>query len=298
MTRFLSCLSLLVALMLPAPLLAATFPGHDDYYVNDYANLLDPTAEGRLRSGLETLKRTTGVEMTVLTLPSWRSYSDDGQSLQDYATDLFNSWGIGKANRNDGILVLVASQDRDTRIVLGRGYDEGYDLMAQNVTASWFLPAFRKGDFQHGIEQGTDEIIARIVRPHVQGLPPEQPVKTLLDRAFPWIFGAFAAFVVGGSMFGRLAGDWSYRFRRCPQCGQVGMHRDHVLPQATVTDPATGTTPVGAAPGTGRIVVHCLHCSYHDDRPWRTGSSRSSSDRGGGGFGGGRSSGGGASGHW
>lgn len=301
MNRLLRCLApaLLLAVLLPAALRAASYPPHPDPFVNDFAGLLDGGAEARLRADLQALKAATGVEATLLTLPSWKARADAGESLETYTTGLFNAWGIGAAGRDDGILVLVAPEDRDMRLELGRGYDAGYDLLAQNIVGGWFLPAFRKGDYQAGILAGMAEIEARIARPHAAGLPPAAPSKTLMDRAFPWIFGAFAAIIVGGSLFGRLAGDWSFRFRRCPHCGQRGMHREHVLPQATTAGPASEgvSAPATGMPVTGMIVTRCLHCSYREDRPWRADTGRNT-DRGGGGFGGGRSSGGGASGHW
>lgn len=292
MTRLLRSLALLLALVAPTALRAATYPPHPDAFVNDYAGVIDAGSESQLKSDLTDLKRDTGVEMTILTLPSWKANADDGQSLEAYATALFNAWGVGAANRNDGILLLVAPGDRDVRLELGQGYDRGFDLMAEDIVNSWLLPAFRKGDYGAGVRDGTAEIITRIARPHAAGQPAPQPAKTIIDRIFPWVFGAFAAFIVGSSLFSRLAGDWSYRFRRCPQCGQRGMHREHVLPQAQTTP-----LPTGAPPPTGMIVTRCLHCNYREDRPWSVGTSRPSSGSGGG-FGGGRSTGGGASGHW
>lgn len=292
MTRLLRSLALLLALVAPTVLRAATYPPHPDLFVNDYAGVIDAGSESQLKSDLAALKRDTGVEMTILTLPSWKANADDGQSLEAYATALFNAWGVGAANRNDGILLLVAPGDRDVRLELGQGYDRGFDLMAEDIVNSWILPAFRKGDYGAGVRDGTAEIITRIAQPHAAGQPAPQPAKTIIDRIFPWVFGAFAAFIVGSSLFSRLAGDWSYRFRRCPQCGQRGMHREHVLLQAQTTPP-----PAGTAPPTGMIVTRCLHCNYREDRPWSVATGRGSSGSGGG-FGGGRSSGGGASGHW
>lgn len=287
-------LMLVLVLLVPAALRAASYPPHPDPFVNDFASLLDAGDEARLRGDLQALKAETGIEATLLTLPSWKARADAGEGLEAYATGLFNAWGIGAAGRDDGILVLVAPEDRDIRLELGRGYDAGYDLVAQDIVTDWFLPAFRKGDYPTGIMAGMAEVEDRIARPHAAGLPPAPSAKTLMDRAFPWIFGAFAAAIVGGSLFGRLAGDWSFRFRRCPQCGQRGMHREHVLPQAAVGGPAPAAE---GTPPTGMIVTRCLHCSFREDRPWLADTGRNA-DRGKGGFGGGRSSGGGASGHW
>ena len=288
----------LFVLLMPVSLAAASFPAHGNLYVNDYAGLLDADTRARLVARLETLRADSGVEMTILTLNGWQGLADPGQGFADFATALFNDWGVGASNRNDGILVLVAPDSRDMRIVLGDGYDRGFSDRAAALIADDFLPAFAKGDYPTGIEAGAGAVIDQIALPHSVGQPPPARHVPLIERLFPWIFGAVAALIVGMGIFGRLVGDYSFRFRRCPECGQVGMHRAHVTGQAR----PDGTVDVAAAaplPGqTGMIVTRCLHCSYHDERPWVSPGRSGSSSSGGGSFGGGHSSGGGASGKW
>lgn len=160
----------LVVTLLPGLALAQSFPEYENLYVNDYANLLDETAEAELAKDLETLKQETGVEATVLTLYTrWGYESTD--SLETFSTALFNHWGIGDAEKNDGILVFVVSEDREMRIELGAGYPAGYDGEAQAIIDRYFLPAFREGDFQKGIVEGTDAVITHIARAHAAGEP-------------------------------------------------------------------------------------------------------------------------------
>ena len=275
-------------LALPGPALAAPYPGYSDLYLNDLAHVLTEDDAAALRDDLIKLRTDAGVEMTVLTIPS-RSAYDSSSSLEVFATGLFNHWGVGQASRNDGILVLVVTDDREMRVELGKGYDQGYDVIAQDIVTRWFLPELRNGNYGAAIRAGSGQIIDRIARRHAEGLPAELPSassRSLIDRLMPWLIGAVFAGVIGTSVFGRRIGDWSYRFRRCPTCGQRGLHRSHVGP----VDPTLSPT--------GRILTECRRCNWRDERPWnRTVSSRPG--RGGGGsFGGGRSSGGGASGRW
>ena len=261
--------------------------------------LLDAGAETRLQTRLQTLKNNSGVEMTVLTLNNWKDYADGGQTFEDFATGLFNDWGVGASNRNDGILMLISKDSLDIRIELGDGFDSGYSTTAATIIEETFVPAFRGARYQAGIESGTGAIISEIALPNSRGLPAPTHHVPLMERLSPWLFGAFAAFIVGGGIFGRLAGDWSYRFRRCPQCGQTGMHRAHVTSEAGPTGMVDETAP--SETQTGLIVTTCMHCSYRDQRPWTSDHSTrqsSSSSSNGGSFGGGRSSGGGASGKW
>lgn len=295
MTRCAALLTFLLAALLATASPAARFPNYPDSYVTDPAQLIPPADREHIRSTLETFRRETGVQLTVLLLPDWRNYAAPGESVEHWTTSLFNMWGVGASNRNDGILVMVSPGggpgNRVVRLELGSGYDAGYNVIAADIVQQSFLPGFKAGDLVGGLTTGLRATMDRIGRPHSQGLPaPEGPPKSLLDRLFPWLFGAFAAFIVGVGIFGRLVGDWTFRFTPCPQCGQRGMHREHVGPQEASADPS-------APPAAGRIITTCPHCGYRNERPW-TPSAPTTSSSSGPGFGGGQSSGGGATGRW
>ena len=276
----------LVLLLLSAvPVWAEQYPLHRDLFVNDYADVLPDADESRLRDELAALKRETGIEATVLTIGSRQDY-DPSPNLETFATGLFNNWGIGDATRNDGLLVLVVAADREMRIELGSGYNQGYDVLAQDMVNRFFLPDFRNGDMARGIVAGTDETVARIARRHAENLPPEAlPPATANRFSGAWIpvalFVAFGAFM----LLRRRIGDALYRLRRCPNCGRTGLRRVREVVAPPATDEAA----------TGVEHVTCRHCTYRNDRPYRIVSSGSS---GSGSFGGGHSSGGGASGRW
>lgn len=136
-------------------------PGYVEVYVNDYRDLLDSAAEGRIRDKLIELFDHTGIEMTVLTIGQMQKYGHHG-AIEPFATALFNSWGIGNASRNDGVLILVARDDRKMRIELGSGYARAFNPRMQRVIDQAFLPDFRKDKYQAGIERGVDETIHEI----------------------------------------------------------------------------------------------------------------------------------------
>ena len=125
-------------------------------YVSDYANLLSASSERALTTRLEALDRQTGIQLAVVTVTSL-----EGQSVERYATQLFNTWGIGRAETDSGVLVLVAPRDRQMRIEVGTGLERVLtnDIAAGLVDAH-FLPSFRERRFQQGIETGVDRIIA------------------------------------------------------------------------------------------------------------------------------------------
>lgn len=124
---------------------AQSYPQDRDPYVNDYADLLTPTQEQEIATKLADLRKNRDIEMTVLTITR---RSDYGQTVTNevFATNLFNRWGIGDRNRNDGVLFLVSRYDRDMRIEVGSGYGRTKDdalkksLIASSSQSSVLTP--------------------------------------------------------------------------------------------------------------------------------------------------------------
>ena len=273
---------------LSSPLVANPYPASTDGAVTDIADVLTPDAELRLNALLDSLRRDTGIEAAVVTLPTRKDYPPV-VPLEAFATRLFNGWGIGDPARNDGILLLVLPDDRETRIELGAGYDQGYDVLAQDIVSRWLVPAFREGDYSNGIETGMEAVADRIARRHAARLAPEPlPDRpgTNGNRIGSWLFGIGFAAIAGFALFGRKIGDLAAGLKRCPACGQRTLNRS----RSTIVHAGPGT------PGTARILTECRNCDHREEREERIGAS--GRQGGGGGFSGGRSSGGGASGRW
>ncbi|TYB81361.1 TPM domain-containing protein [Maritimibacter fusiformis] len=269
----------------PAFAAAQSWPVYENVYVNDYANVIEEGAEQRIMSQLKALREETGVEATVLTIYTRWGFESTG-SLENFATGLFNHWGIGNAERNDGILILVVSEDREMRVELGSGYGTAFDREAKDIIDRVFLPEFRDGDFSTGIEAGTDAVIQRIAR--VQAAGEEPAGGGAGGGGGGWIFGGFAALFAGVFALAAFGGRIRDRFSRCPSCGKRGIRtRKNVLEKATRT-----------STGKGERDVTCPHCNYHDTVLYTIPRITRSSSSSGGSFGGGSSSGGGASGRW
>ena len=200
-------------------------PGWTEVYVNDYADLLGPEAEATLRDQVRDVWRETGVELTILTLPTMRAYGHDGP-IEPFATRLFNAWGIGDARRNDGVLILVARQDRMMRIELGAGYAPLWDQRMKQVIDEAFLPAFRRDDYEGGIMEGAAETIRALTgRRPGEAERPDGPVwlqgwQAMGARAQDHvahlaIFGAASALLAAAALRLRMRN----RPRRCLDCG-------------------------------------------------------------------------------
>ena len=151
MRRLLAGLILLLGLL---PAMAQDLPQWQSTMVNDFAGLLTPEDAAGIDRMLADLRDQTGVEGTVVTLPDRARYGGkDG--LEPFATRLFNHWGVGDAQRNNGFMLLVLTADREARIELGRGYQNDADIIAQDITRRTLLPAFRDGRMSQGIRDGT-----------------------------------------------------------------------------------------------------------------------------------------------
>lgn len=199
-------------------------PGYQEIYVNDYAGLLTPAARSGIRNSLVGLYDRTGIEMTVLTIATMSDFGHYGP-IEPFATRLFNTWGIGNATRNDGVLVLVARNDREMRIELGSGYAASWDKRMQRVIDTAFLPAFRRDAYEQGIVEGVDATIAELTG----GNPAEMdqpPVVRGWSRIIGWLqdLGGWAVAVLAPPLAGFSM--WLRRYlrrrpRRCPTCATL-----------------------------------------------------------------------------
>jgi uncharacterized membrane protein YgcG len=135
------------------------YPPPVDKYVNDYAKVLGRSEERELRAMLSDLDGRTGTEATVLTIGSVSDYGTEGTTIELFATNLFNTWGIGNRQRNDGLLILVAVNDRKARIELGSGYSEELNEVMQDILDEKMLPYFREDDYDRGLREGVQAVI-------------------------------------------------------------------------------------------------------------------------------------------
>ncbi|MCB2089666.1 MAG: TPM domain-containing protein [Sphingomonadaceae bacterium] len=153
--------------LLASPLSAAPdFPELTGRVV-DNADLLGPAEEAALAAKLESFETTTQRQFVVATVPSLQGYE-----ISDYGYQLGRAWGIGDAERNDGVLLLVAPQERKVRIEVGYGLEPYLtDAMSSMIIRDRITPRFRDGDMAGGIVAGTDAIITQLQ------LPPEEAMR-------------------------------------------------------------------------------------------------------------------------
>lgn len=124
-------------------------------YVNDYAHLLSAPQASSLNQELRNFDNRTTIELAVVTVDSIGE-----EDPQSYAVDLANLWGIGKRDKDNGIVLLVAMESHDIWIETGRGLaEEISDHQAQSIVDDIIIPEFRAGRADQGIIDGTRALI-------------------------------------------------------------------------------------------------------------------------------------------
>jgi len=126
--------------------------------VVDGAGLLSQQARESLTRELAGHERATSNQVVVVTVRSL-----NGLQIEDYALTLANKWGVGQTGRNNGVVLLVAPNERQVRIEVGTGLERRLtDAIAADIIERQMLPAFRAGHPEDGIEQGVESILVAL----------------------------------------------------------------------------------------------------------------------------------------
>ena len=147
-------------LLVGAPAAAQTFPELTGRVV-DQANLLSPDQEAQLTQRLEAVEQASSRQLVVATVSSLEDYP-----IEDYGYRLGRHWGIGQSEANNGIILLVAPDERKVRIEVGYGLEPIMtDALSNQIIQRDMLPRFRDNDYPGGIMAGADAIIQQLQAP-------------------------------------------------------------------------------------------------------------------------------------
>ena len=144
-----SIVLLLVIILFTSPLnFAATYPDHtSQFYFNDFAGILSNDTEEQIMSVAVPLAEKTGAQIVVVTVESL-----EGESIESYATALFREWGIGDATQNNGVLLLISVEDRQSRIEVGYGLEGALnDAKTGRIQDDYLVSNFGEGRFDEGV---------------------------------------------------------------------------------------------------------------------------------------------------
>lgn len=149
----------LIALLVAAPASAQTFPPLTGRVV-DRADLLTPAEEAYLTERLAALEARTTDQLVIATVRSL-----EGRTVEAYATALANRWAIGRADKDNGVLLLVAPADGRVRIAVGYGLEQILtNARAQVIVDTDLVPQFARGRWYEGIRAGARAIIGLLVQ--------------------------------------------------------------------------------------------------------------------------------------
>lgn len=152
MKKFISLLIFMLVALTAGTSFAFDVPQHNGF-VNDYANKLTADQLSSLNAKVQSVNTKTANEIGVMIIPSL-----NGESIDDVAHQTFNKWGVGKANLDNGVLLVIAVNDRKMRIETGKGVEGDLtDLQTQDIQ-SHMKSYLRKNDFYGAVNLAVSEI--------------------------------------------------------------------------------------------------------------------------------------------
>lgn len=127
-------------------------------FVNDFANVIDDDIETELDNQIKEFENRTSNEIAVVTIPSL-----EGNSLEGFSVKLAEEWGIGKEDKDNGILLLFAVKEKRVRLEVGYGL-EGVinDAKAGRILDDYVVEYRDKGDYTNAAKNGVEGIIQAI----------------------------------------------------------------------------------------------------------------------------------------
>jgi uncharacterized protein len=135
--------------------LAYESPGGPLGFVNDFAGLLKPETKESLLVTLSQFKQATTSEIAVVTVNNL-----GGDSIENFAHELFREWEIGTKEKDNGVLLLVSKEDRKVRIEVGYGLEGALpDATAHAIIQNNIIPEFKNDNYDLGIKYGVESII-------------------------------------------------------------------------------------------------------------------------------------------
>jgi uncharacterized protein len=179
--------------LVPVPALTAP--------VTDLTGTLTPDQVSSLEAKLRAFEQAKGAQVAVLIVPTTQP-----EEIEQYSIRVVDQWRIGRSKVDDGVLVLVALNDRRVRIEVGYGLEGALpDARANRIIQEAIVPSFKRGDFYGGINDGVDRVM-RVIEgeplPEPEVSPPASAVPGLMTL-LPFLF---IFVLVGGAILRRLFG--------------------------------------------------------------------------------------------
>lgn len=145
--------------------------------VMDHAGILSEATINQLESNLKQFETETSNQIAVYTTPSLHD-----ETIEDVSIEIFDEWKLGQKNKNNGVLLLIAPNERKMRIAVGRGLEGALtDIQAKQIIRNELRPSFKSGDMDGGVTAGVNAIMASIRGEYA---PSEDDVATTGNNRF------------------------------------------------------------------------------------------------------------------
>lgn len=185
------------------PVLAYYSPGQPSGFVNDYAQILTAEQKQALETKLVQFEKETSNEISVAIIKSLK-----GDTAENFAVKLFEEWGIGKKDKDNSILLLVALDDRKIKIEVGYGLEGALtDAQSYWIYNDILKPAFQQEKYFEGISDATDKIIAAVKGEYVPASTTDGSQKSDFNFDLVWIGVFFLIWI--SSMLARSKSWWA-----------------------------------------------------------------------------------------
>lgn len=251
-------------------------------HVNDLTGTLDAAQQAQLEASLKALELRKGAQVAVLLIASTQP-----EAIEAFGIRLAEAWKLGRKGVDDGLIVIVAKDDRRVRIEVGYGL-EGVvpDAVAKRIIAEDMAPYFRKNDYNGGLRVAVERIVALIdgeALPAVAPAPAPSASESWGDYFGVALVGVFILGALLRAALGRLPG--------AAVCGGIAFAGAWLLLGSLLAGGVIGVIAfIFTLAGLGS---HGSHGGFGGGSGWGGGGGMSSGgfSGGGGGFGGGGSSG-------
>ena len=177
-------------------------------YVQDNAKVLSTDTKNTINAYSAALASKTKAQVVVVTVPTL-----GGEALEEYSLNIMRNWGIGDKEKNNGVLLLVAVQDRKSRIEVGYGLEGALpDGLTGRIQDQYMLPSFRQGNYDKGILNGYSAIFNTVLKEYkltakdlnVQGIRASAASSNANQDVFTLSNGMFLLGIIGLLIIDRL----------------------------------------------------------------------------------------------
>ena len=187
--------AVLILSLTSAVAVALDFPALSGRVV-DQAGVMTAEAKSDVEAKSKTLEDKSGIQLVVATVKSLQ-----GSDIETYANQLFRFWKLGEAQKNNGVLLLVAPTEHKVRIEVGYGLEGTLtDALSSVIISSAIVPRFKTGDYSGGIERGVDGIISVLTGDSADWQRKvnvrKEDASSDFDKLFPILFFAIMIFIV------------------------------------------------------------------------------------------------------